>query len=59
MLAAVQGFVLKHLLFGGKKGDAKKYNIDLFLCGHCGYSVLYCVNPRTVHTFIQKLINNS
>ena len=25
MLAAVQAFVLKHLLFGGKKGDSKKY----------------------------------
>ena len=26
MLAAVQAFVLKHLLFGGKKGDSKKYS---------------------------------
>jgi len=25
VLAAVQAFVLKHLLFGGKKGDSKKY----------------------------------
>ena len=24
VLAAVQGFILKHLLFGGKKGDTKK-----------------------------------
>ncbi|CAH3189570.1 unnamed protein product, partial [Porites lobata] len=26
VLAAVQAFVLKHLLFGGKKGDSKKYS---------------------------------
>ena len=25
VLAAVQAFVLKQLLFGGKKGDSKKY----------------------------------
>ena len=30
MLAAVQGFVLKHLLFGLKKGDIKKY-VDQFM----------------------------
>ena len=27
VLAAVQAFVLKHLLFGGKKGDSKKYSV--------------------------------
>ena len=29
VLAAVQAFVLKHLLFGGKKGDSKKYSVFL------------------------------
>ena len=29
VLAAVQAFVLKYLLFGGKKGDSKKYSVFL------------------------------
>ena len=29
VLAAVQAFFLKHLLFGGKKGDSKKYSVFL------------------------------
>ena len=29
VLAAVQVFVLKHLLFGGEKGDSKKYSVFL------------------------------
>ena len=29
MLAAVQASVLKHLLFGGKKEDSKKYSVFL------------------------------
>ena len=29
MLAAVQAFFLKHLMFGGKKGDSKKYSVFL------------------------------
>ena len=38
MLAAVQGFVLKHLLFGGKKGDAKKYDVV------CSFVVILYIN---------------
>ena len=29
VLAAVQVFVLKHLLFGGEKGDSKNYSVFL------------------------------
>jgi len=38
VLAAVQGFVLKHLLFGGKKRDAKKYDVV------CSFAFILYVN---------------
>ena len=48
MLAAVQGFVLKHLLFGGKKRDAKKYDVV------CSFAFILYVNIaelRSTSTF--------
>ena len=40
MLAAVQGFVLKDVLFGGRKGDPTKYDV---VCSSGCILLLYSV----------------
>lgn len=51
VLAAVQAFVLKHLLFGGKRGDTKKYN---YIFKMCVYLVMrYSIQCKAYHETVK------